>query len=165
MQQKLFIAAKQLSPVVLDLEEKMRAAQKASPGAITTTAPGEVLPEAARWAQALELAIHEIHESIPKGATFILVNDDQWGDQTGALKDYRVLPFLERGGNYWGPPTDDENALVELERLRQSGASHVVVAWPSFWWLDHYLRMRQHLRASCTAILENERLKIFRLPS
>ncbi len=167
LQQKLFIAARQLNPALLRLEAQVQAAQ-AEAGASApaqVAAPGQALPEAARWSQQRELAFQEIRAAIPPGATFILVDDEQWGSLPPALRDYRVLPFLERNGLYWGPPPDDHTALRELERLRLAGASHLVVAWPSFWWLDHYPGLRHCLRSACQSLRENERLLIFRLPS
>jgi len=166
MQQRLFIAAKQLSPTVLILEEEARAAEAAaqcsSPNAKAAIA-AELAPESARWPEQLEAAVQQIREIIPGGATFILVNDDQWGNESRALNGYRIFPFLEREGQYWGPPADDHTAVSELQRLRRAGATHLVFAWPSFWWLDHYAGLRRHLSATCELIHHNERLIIFRL--
>ncbi len=104
----------------------------------------------------------EIEQSIPAGSTFILVNDDQWGHET-ALTDRRVIPFLERGGRYWGPPDNDQTVIQELERLRGAGASHIVFAWPSFWWLDYYSGLRNHLQKNAPCLPSNERLLVFGL--
>lgn len=166
LQHKLFIAARQLSPALLDLERETGAAQRRTHdsdlGALAVPSE-QALPEAASWPRRLRLAVEEIRETIPANATFILVNDDQWGNESRALEGYRVFPFLERDGQYWGPPADDETALRELERLRQSGASHIVFAWPSFWWLEHYAGLRRHLDTVCAVVRQSERLKIFRL--
>jgi hypothetical protein len=79
------------------------------------------------------------------------------------LPQRRAIPFLEHLGQYWGPPADDATALRELERLRQAGASHIVFASPSFWWLDHYVGLCNHLRSLNACLLENERLVVVRL--
>lgn len=160
MQQKLFISAKELTPELLRLEENANRSALASPA--PSSEPS--LSGAAEWYQDLGTAVEEIRHHVPLGSTFILVDDDQWGSQE-ALNDFSVLPFLEHGGKYWGPPADDATALLELERLRQSGASHVVFAWPSFWWLDHYFGLKRHLQATCPCLLANERLIVFRLES
>jgi len=99
---------------------------------------------------------------VPVGSFLILVNDDQWSNET-ALVGCRVAPFMERDGQYWGRPENDEAALRELERLRRTGAGYMVVGWNCFWWLDHYSRWHRHLCDSFPCLLENERLIIFKL--
>lgn len=160
MQQKLFISAKELTPELLALERD--ASREAPASSAPATKPA--LSAAAGWYQELGTAMEELRQLVPPQSTFILVDDDQWGSQA-TLNDCRVLPFLERGGKYWGPPADDATAIRELERLRQGGASHVVFAWPSFWWLDHYAGLKRHLQGACPCLLANERLIVFRLES
>jgi SAM-dependent methyltransferase len=150
-QQKLFVAARKLSAELTDLERQL---QKEP----STPAP----PAADRWLHQLEVARQEIARLIPPGSSFILVDDAQWGG--APLPDgRRAIPFLERDGQYWGPPADDAMAIRELERVRQAGASQIVFAWPCFWWLEHYAGLCQHLRRSYPCILENERLIVFQL--
>ena len=72
----------------------------------------------------------------------------------------RVVPFLERGGEYWGRPSDGASAIRELERLRASGASCVAVAWPAFWWLEHYADFAAHLRSRYRVLSEDEDLLV-----
>ena len=69
----------------------------------------------------------------PPESTFLLVNDDQWEEEK-SLNAFRVIPFLERDGQYWGPPASDKTAVRELERLRRAGADYIVFAWCSYWW-------------------------------
>jgi hypothetical protein len=116
-----------------------------------------------KWLQQLYLTRQDIATLIPCEDTFILV-DEQWfgGDVAGGR---RTIPFLERGGEYWGPPPDDRTAIQELERLRQSGVSFAVFAWPAFWWLDHYAELHQYLRSQFRCVLKNDRLVIFDLRS
>jgi hypothetical protein len=75
------------------------------------------------------------------------------------------LPFVERGGAYAGPPIDDRHAVDELERLRRAGAETFAFAWPTFWWLDHYTGLKQHLQQHYRCVLQNERLIAFDLRS
>ena len=109
----------------------------------------------------LEMAKREIRANILVGDCFILVDDAQWG--ADAVPGYRSLPFLERDGAYWGRPADDETAIKELERLRQSGASFIVFAWPAFWWLDHYEGLARYLTTNFRCALKNSRLVAFDL--
>ncbi len=82
------------------------------------------------------LTTQEIVAIVAQGDTLILVDEDKWGN--GELVPGRhTIPFLERDGEYWGPPEDDATAIQELERLRDSGANFIVFAWPAFWWLVH----------------------------
>jgi hypothetical protein len=98
------------------------------------------------WRQRIDTAIQEITDLVPSGATFILVDGNQL--ETGeAIRGRLRVPFLERGGQYWGPPPDDATAIQELERLRQAGASYMVFGWPAFWWLEHYAALRCYLQS------------------
>jgi hypothetical protein len=114
-------------------------------------------------------APHQVYQAsqdlagvIPAGTTFVLVDGENWG---GPLcPELRQLPFLERNGQYWGPPADDDNALHEFERMRNEfGAGFIAFAEPAFWWLDHYIKFAGHLRRHFRCTLRNERLVIFDL--
>jgi hypothetical protein len=107
------------------------------------------------------LSLSDIQRIIPAGATYILVDELQ--TRLTEASDHRTLPFLENHGEYWGPPGDDAQAIAEIERMRGSGCSHIVFAWPALWWLDHYKGMAQHLRNQYRCPLENGRLTIFDL--
>ena len=98
----------------------------------------------------------------PEGATYVLIDDDQWW--AGLVVDgRRRLPFCERNGEYWGRPAADEAAVRELARLQKAGARFVVVLWPAFWWFEHYPSFGRHLeRLDC--LLANDRVIIFALP-
>ena len=114
------------------------------------------------WFHRLREAAAAIAAIVPPGAPFILVDDDAWG--TGeVVAGRRRIPFLERDGQYWGPPADDEVAIAELERLRRLGAGFMVFAWPAFWWLDHYAGLHRYLRERFTCVIEDERLIAFDL--
>ena len=113
------------------------------------------------WMERLQMATQEIATLIPSGYTFILVDQDQWGGEV--VVGRHAIPFLERDGQYWGPPLDDDTAIKELERLRQSGASFIVFGWPAFWWLDHYAELHRYLRSEFSCVLKNSRLVVFNL--
>lgn len=49
-------------------------------------------------------------------------------------------------GQYVGHhPADSSTAIAELEHLRGRGAQYFVIPQPSFWWLEHYRELREHL--------------------
>jgi SAM-dependent methyltransferase len=114
------------------------------------------------WRQRAKLAAQELSELLPAGETFILVDEGKWGAD-GVVPGHGHVPFLERDGQYWGVPPDDETAIKEMERLRQSGARYMVFAWPAFWWLDYYSGLRRYLRAQFRCIHGNESLMVFDL--
>jgi hypothetical protein len=74
-----------------------------------------------------------------------------------------AIPFLERDGQYWGPPADSATAIREFERLRRTGAGFIAFTWTAFWWLDYYAGFHAHLRDKYACLLENERLVVFDL--
>ena len=125
-------------------------------------APHTPFPHANEWMHLLLEAAQDVSRTIPEGETFILVDEQGFGRDFA--RGRRVLPFLERGGVYWGAPSDGATAVRELERLRgESGASFIAFGWPSFWWLEHYPAFAAHLRARYDCVLENRRLVIFDL--
>jgi glycosyltransferase involved in cell wall biosynthesis len=113
------------------------------------------------WTERLEIAKQEISTHIPKGISFILIDEDKWGPQIAP--DCNVIPFLGHNGCSWGPPADDETAMREIKRLRKAGASFIVFGWPAFWWFDYYYGMHEYLRSQFSCILKNSRLVIFDL--
>lgn len=111
--------------------------------------------------QRLVQSMQDIAALLPSQDAFILIDQQQFGPVITAGR--RALPFLERDGQYWGPPPDDRTAIRELERLRQAGMRFVVFVWPAFWWLDHYAGFHRYLRTTYRCVLENDRLVIFHL--
>ena len=115
------------------------------------------------WLRQLYLTRQDIEAVIPRGETFVLVDDQSFDAEV--VGDRRPIPFLERNGQDWGSPPDDETAIRELERLRQAGANLVAIAWPAFWWLDYYTGLHRRLRSTFRCVLENDRLVVFDLKS
>lgn len=109
----------------------------------------------------IQLTAQDLANLIPKEDKFILVDQEQLRELM-ALGN-QAIPFLECSGQYWGPPADDETAIRELTRLRQSGAKFLVFAWPAFWWLDFYSDFEQYLQSRFSCVLKNDRLVIFDL--
>jgi hypothetical protein len=87
--------------------------------------------------------------------------------QLGELPVYNRLlfPFLEQQGQYWGNPSDDCQAVNELERMRTEGAEFILFAWTASWWFDTYPHFIDYVRKSYPCKLENERISIFDLRS
>jgi glycosyltransferase involved in cell wall biosynthesis len=116
------------------------------------------------WSEQLETARRDLQLLLPAGESFILVDEDQWRSEVIA-EGRRPLPFLERGGQYWGPPPDDATAILEVERMRTEGANFMVFGWPAFWWLDCYGGLRDHLSSNYHRVARNSRMVVFDLRS
>ena len=71
-------------------------------GGQTSGIGGSVAPEYA-----------ELSYSIPLGEELILVSDMQRSEDSVA-SGFQTLPFLERNGQYWGSPADDERPSLSL---------------------------------------------------
>ena len=84
----------------------------------------------------LERAIQEIQALVPQGTEFILI--DEAISTPDAFPQRQSHPFLERNGEPWGNPPDDETAIKHLEQMRQSGSRFIVFLWPAFWWFEFY---------------------------
>jgi glycosyltransferase involved in cell wall biosynthesis len=114
------------------------------------------------WADRLEMVRQYTAKIIPPETTFILVDNDELGIRIldGAR---RAIPFLEKDGLYWGPPPNDVLAIEELEKLRSRGATFIVFAWPTFWWLDHYPAFREYLFSHFRQTLANGHVTVFDL--
>ena len=109
-----------------------------------------------------EKARSSITAVVPPGEPFVLIDDNQLGI-FGQLDGRACLPFLERDGLYWGQPDTDRTAIRELERLRESGVHFLALAWPAFWWPDHYVGLFQHLEARFARVRSDAELKIYDL--
>ncbi|HMJ65832.1 MAG TPA: hypothetical protein VK615_10820, partial [Candidatus Binatia bacterium] len=108
----------------------------------------------------LEATRRALVEAIPLNQRFILVDEEQFRSN---LPHRGAIPFLERNGQYWGPPADDQTAIRELQRLRKTGATMIVFTWPSFWWLEHYREFHRHLQKHFSRIQKDNFVKIFSL--
>ncbi|HKP53138.1 MAG TPA: hypothetical protein VJ183_10865 [Chloroflexia bacterium] len=149
------------------LEEKLALIRQEHADACCLEGSAKMLPDPEVWRDipwlyAMHSAIRELGEILPVGATYILVDQDEWG--SGAILAGRdAIPFTERNGIYWGPPASDVVAINELERLRAAGAAYLVFAYPSFWWLDFYSHFSQHLRSTYPVMKQSHYLIAFDL--
>ena len=110
----------------------------------------------------INIAVAELDAIVPQGHRVILVDQSEWVLPAG-VAHFKTLPFLERDGDYCGPPTDDATAIAELTRMRKAGATFIGFGWPSFWWLEHYVEFASHLRENFPCVLKNERIQVFNL--
>lgn len=114
------------------------------------------------WWRRIGKAVRDMERIIPKGATYVLVDDDFWG--TGEVLPGRIRRyFTERMARYWGPPKDEGTAIAMLEEMIGQGASFLVLVWSSYWWFDAYPAFSRYLRNHYRCLMENEELVVFDL--
>lgn len=104
----------------------------------------------------------EIAKLVPPQDAFILVDEGQL-EAAPLVAPRRCIPFLEKDGCYWGKPADDEAAIHEVIRLRQSGANFMIFVSSTFWWLEYYAGLNQYLYSHFRCSLRNDHLLAFDL--
>jgi hypothetical protein len=115
----------------------------------------------ARRSRTDHVPVDEITKTIPPGSRFILIDEALWSDV--AFPERTPIPFIEREGQYWGPPADDAQAICELQRLHKSGADFVVFAPSAYWFLDYYTEFARYLDITFNRVAKNHRLTVFDL--
>lgn len=114
------------------------------------------------WSDKLQKAVKNILSIVSKNESFILIDDDQLG-VTEVFASRKVLPFLEKDGKYNGAPSDDDTAIREFKQLQTKGAKYLIIAWPSFWWLDYYINWAKFIELNYQQILKNDELIAFKI--
>lgn len=112
------------------------------------------------WWHRIERACTSIVAAVPDEGAFVLIDEDQWGARP-LISGRRVVPFTERQGEYWGPPSDSASAIAEAERHRLDGCEHVCVAWSSRWILEHYADFGTHLFDTARSVHTSNDCTIF----
>ena len=116
-----------------------------------------------QWVQRARRAAGELSSVVGADAPFILVDEDRIRSSLPEPVRAQAWPFPQSAGQYGGPPADGGAAVAALERARQRGAAFAVIAWPAFWWLDHYPSLAQHLETGGRRVLETDRVIVFDL--
>jgi Glycosyl transferase family 2 len=118
------------------------------------------------YAHQVRHATEAVRSLVRPGESFILLDEDEWNHHHGdseVVPGRFALPFLERGGRYWGRPPDGATAISELERMRSEGIRILAIAWSAFWWLDFYGELRDHLRTHYRCLLDTSYMQVFEL--
>jgi SAM-dependent methyltransferase len=95
------------------------------------------------------------------GDVVIVADEDQFG--SFYLPGRIVRPIVERNGTYFGPPSDDAEAIAEVQRMIGEGAVYLAIGWPAFWWLKFYNKLTEHLDEHHFTVLKNEHVIMYRL--
>ena len=84
----------------------------------------------------------------------------KWDPTLLALSDRRGVNYPDRTGY----PCDGPAAVEQLEKLRASaGVSHLVFPSASFWWLDHYPDLADHLDERGERVWHDDDCVVFEL--
>jgi len=111
-------------------------------------------------------SVHMVEEqlrAVTLPDSVVIVADLEGGGFGKEIGGRARLPFVEKHGDYFGPPADDAHAIAELTRMRAAGATHFALLWPAFWFFDTYPLFEQHLRRVHRCVLENARAIVFEL--
>jgi ATP-binding cassette, subfamily B, bacterial len=86
-----------------------------------------------------------VRRHVPPGSKVVVASrgDDALVEFDG--REAWHFPQLDDGTDAGHRPTDDEEAIADLERLRKRGAGYLVLPATSLWWLEHYEGFRRHL--------------------
>jgi len=111
------------------------------------------------WTNNVLQAEAYVNAVLPEDAVLILVDNAEFGARW--LHDRSKFAFTELDGKYNGPPSSNDMALTEFQRLRDRGAQFLVLGWPAFWWKDYYGEFFTHLTQTYNCIAENNQIQVF----
>ena len=110
----------------------------------------------------LAAAVQIVRAVVPLDEHFAVLDDD--GLRFDLIATHRRAdPFPERDGDFNGLPSDDQEAVAELERLCRTDVRKLVVWQDAFWVLDLFVGFRQQLRSTFPVLAETPEVIIFDL--
>ncbi len=112
--------------------------------------PDETAWRARSWPLRSQRALADIAGIIPATAPFVLIDGDRLGVEPTA--DRRLVRLPEHA--------DVHATMADLARNREAAAI-LVVAWPSFPWLDATPDLHAEIRSSYRPMLHNDRVLIY----
>jgi GT2 family glycosyltransferase len=109
-----------------------------------------------RYEREAEHLREAVSATVPSGATVLVVS--RGDDALLRVNGRRALHFPQaRDGGWAGHhPADSEEAIRQLETLREDGAEYLAVPSTYGWWLEHYVGLRRHLEARHQSVLCDE---------
>lgn len=123
------------------------------------TSPFPHLNNSTKGAERLLSTTEDIERLIAPQESYVLVDQDMIRHRLkGRLT---AIPLPGRDGVYWGLPARGEDLVSEIDSMLSTGIQHVVVAWPAFWWLEHYPSFSSYLSTRFDCICRNERIVVF----
>ena len=111
------------------------------------------------WAAPLRMAGQQIDRiTSPDALAVFVVDGDSSGIYYSRRKGWHAFDDSD-----WGAPLDSEQAIMELEKLRNRGATHLVFTQYTVWWLDYYNEFADYLDSHYRRVSETEDYVIFDL--
>jgi hypothetical protein len=101
----------------------------------------------------------DVDSVLAPGTPFVIASDQLGLPQTLAAGP--AQPLVQPPGPL--RHVDDDSVLHALAAARRGGIRHLVVMWMRFAWLDRRLGVRAHLAREWTALLDNERVRVYAL--
>jgi hypothetical protein len=100
---------------------------------------------------------------VPPGATVLVVT--RGDEELLKLEGRPARHFPQDAEGKWlgYHPSDSTTAIAHLEELRQKGAQYILFPRSAFWWLDHYVGLKEHLRDRCELALASDDCMVFGL--
>ncbi|MCU1380086.1 MAG: hypothetical protein JWN29_3069 [Acidimicrobiales bacterium] len=106
-----------------------------------------------------------VEQHVPPHARLVVVSkgDDELLQLAG--REAHHFPSTDAGSYAGHHPADGADALAQLHRHRQLGATHLVLPATAFWWLEHYAELREHLEGQCRRLYDaDDTCRIYALP-
>ncbi len=104
-----------------------------------------------------------VRGSLPQGSTVAVVS--RGDEELLRLDGMNAWHFPQvEDGTYAGYyPSDGDEAVIQLERLRMKGADFLLFPRTAFWWLDHYDVLKRHLEERYELVSRDDACIVFAL--
>jgi hypothetical protein len=106
------------------------------------------------------LTVRELERHIPPPHRFVLLDGDRL-TLPRAVEDRRDRLHVGTVTGDW-PPVEGTQVTARLRELARSRTVFLAMAWPAFWWRQHFRELADYLRF-CVRVRSNARLMLFRL--
>jgi Glycosyl transferase family 2 len=102
-----------------------------------------------------------LRASTARGSTVLVVSHGD--DRLVAVEGRHGSHFPQAPDGGWAGyhPADSDEAIGQLEAMRDHGARYLAIPSASFWWLHHYREFTAHLEADYRRIRSSEHLVLF----
>ena len=106
------------------------------------------------WEETLARISETVKRVVPRWESIAVV--DKWDPTILHLSGRKGWHFPVRELDPTGYPVDSAAAIRQLDVLVARGARYLVFPSASFWWLDFYRELREHLEAQQPVVADND---------